>query len=67
MKKLFETDFVIYDKGNDHVVQFSNGDFVIFGIKEEADADCRGNEEVISCNDLPQHWKEVILKQINKD
>ena len=67
MKKLFETDFVIYDKGNDHVVQFSNGDVVIFGIKEEADADCRGNEEVISCNDLPQHWKEVILKQINKD
>jgi len=67
MKKLFKTDFVIYDKKTDHVLDFGNGDIVIFGSKEDADADCKGNEEVISCNDLPQHWKEVILKQINKD
>ena len=66
MKKLFETDFVIYDKGNDDVLQDSYGRVLLFGNKEEADADCRGNEEVISCNNLPQHWKEIILQQINK-
>ena len=65
-KKLYPTDYVIYDKANDHVIQFeSNGDIVIFGDKDEALADCRGNESVVSCTELPQHWQEKILLQIN--
>jgi len=38
---------------------------IIFGDKKEAIADCRGNEEVIKCTDLPKHWQDTILKQIN--
>jgi hypothetical protein len=34
--------------------------------KEEAQEDCRGNEEVIKCIDLPKHQQEKILKEINK-
>lgn len=66
MKKLFEKSYVIYDKANDHVIQFSDGKFMLFGNKEEADANCYGNEVVIPHNKLPEHWKEVILKQINE-
>jgi hypothetical protein len=65
MEKLFETDFVIYDKANDNVLQDSYGRVLIFGDKDEADADCRGNEEVFSCTDLPKHWQEIILNEIN--
>jgi hypothetical protein len=65
MKKLISTDYVIYDKANDHVINFGDGQIVIFGIKEEADADCRGNECVISCTELPLHWQETLLNQIN--
>jgi hypothetical protein len=64
-KKLFSTDYVLYDKANDHVVQFSDGEVVIFGNKEEAEEECRGNESVVSCTDLPQHWQDIILTQIN--
>lgn len=66
MKKLFETDYVIYDKANDHVIQFGDGNVVIYGNKEEAERDCRGNEYVVRCTDLPQHWRDIILKQLNQ-
>jgi hypothetical protein len=66
MKNIIETDYVIYDWANDHVVSFENGDVVIFGSKHEAVADCRGNEKVIPCTELPTHWQEFLLKQINK-
>ena len=65
MKKLISTDYVIYDKANDHVITFGDGQIVIFGNKEEADADCRGNEYVIPCTELPLHWQETLLNQIN--
>jgi hypothetical protein len=67
MKALFETDYVLYDKANDHVIQFSNGSIVIFGNKEEADELCRGNEIVMPCTELPQHWQEQLIKQINSE
>ena len=66
MKELSETDYVVYDWANDHVVSFENGDAVIFGDREDAEEDCRGNEYVVRCTDLPNHWKEFLLKQINK-
>jgi hypothetical protein len=67
MKTLFNTDYVIYDRSNDHVIQWeSNGDIIIFGDKEEALKDCRGNEEVIPCTELPAHHQEIILKQLQK-
>jgi hypothetical protein len=66
MKKLFDTDYVIYDRANDHVIQWeSNGDMIIFGDKEEAIKDCRGNEEVIQCTELPKHWKDILIQQVN--
>lgn len=65
MKTLFKTDFVIYDKANDNPLQDSYGRIIIFGNKSEADDDCRGNEEVILCIELPLHWQTELLKQIN--
>jgi hypothetical protein len=62
---LYPTDWVIYDKANDHVIQFGDGNVVIFGNYDEATQDCRGNESVIRCTDLPVHWQETILKQLN--
>ena len=68
MKTLFPTDYVIYDRANDQVIQWeSNGDMVIFGDKSEAEADCRGNEEVIPCTELPEHHKIKLIAQINRE
>ena len=47
MIALWKSDYVLYDKANDHVIQFSGGDIVIYADKEEALMDCRGNEYVI--------------------
>ncbi len=66
MKKLSNTDFVIYDFANDHVISFENGKAVIYGDKLEAYEDCYSNEKVISCLDLPLHWQLAILDQINE-
>ena len=68
MKKLLETDFVLHDKANDTLVRWSkDDDVVIFGSKEEADEDCRGNESVVPCTELPEHWKNILLTQINNE
>ena len=66
MNQLHSTDYVLYDEANDHVIQFSNGSVVIYGNKGEAEEDCYGNERVVSCTDLPEHWKQVIVNQVNK-
>lgn len=67
MKKLIETDYVIYDKNNDNVLQDSYGRVLIFGNKSEAEEDLYTNECVIPCTELPKHWQEKILEQINQD
>lgn len=68
MKTLFKTDYVIYDKANDHPLRWeTNDDIVLFGDKQEAINDCRGNEIVIPCTELPSHWQEKLIKQINQD
>jgi len=38
------TDWVIKDVGNDTYLRLGNGDLVVFGDKEEAIEDMRGNE-----------------------
>ena len=63
-KELFNTDYVVYDRANDSVLQDSYGRVIIFGDKSEADIDCRGNEEVIKCTELPNHWKEKIINHL---
>jgi len=62
--KLFATDYVIYDKANDNVLSDSYGRVILFGDKSEAELDCRGNEIVIPCTDLPTSWQEEIKKQL---
>jgi hypothetical protein len=65
MKKLFSTDYVLYDKESDKPIFFTNvNEIVIYGNKLEADEDCRGNEIVIPCTELPLHWQDKLLKQI---
>lgn len=62
---LYETDYVIYDEANDNVIKFERfGDIVIYGSKEDALMDCRGNEIVIPCTQLPHHWKQILIKQV---
>lgn len=63
-KTLFDTDYVIYDKFNDHVLQDSYGRVLIFGNEREAIEDLYGNECVVKCTDLPEHWKQKIINQI---
>lgn len=65
MKQLLKTDYVIYDKYNDNPLQDSYGRILLFGVKSEADEDCRGNEIVIPCIELPLHWQNELIKQIN--
>lgn len=62
--ELFSTDYVIYDKANDNVLSDSYGRVILFGDKSEADADCRGNEIVIPCTELPIDWQEKIKQQL---
>ena len=66
MKNQFgENDYVLYDKANDRVLRFEHsGEIVIFGTYEEAAEDCRGNEEVVKCSDLPQVWQDIVLDQL---
>lgn len=69
MKKLYSTDYVIYDRKNDAIFKFIDIDeYVIYGSLEEANLDLDKNEdeEVISCTSLPSHWQDILIKQINK-
>lgn len=66
METIYETDYVIYDKANDSPLQDSYGIIIMFGDKSEADEDCRGNESVIKCTELPEHWRKILINQISK-
>lgn len=68
MSKVFEKNYVIYDKINDHVICFSSDkDIVIYGCKVEAEMDRQGNEEVIECVNLPKHQKQRLIRQIKNN
>lgn len=64
--KLNDTDYVLWDKANDRLVSFTDGEVVIYGDREEAEIDCYGNEYVTKCTDLPEHHQEALKKQIEK-
>lgn len=64
MSEIKANDFVIYDKANDHVLRFSNGDPIIYGNYDEAFDDCYGNESVVSVNELPQHQQEILVEYL---
>lgn len=65
-EELFETDYVIYDEENDYVLQDCYGRILIFGHVDEAFDDLYEGESAVKCTDLPEHWKEIILTQINE-
>jgi len=60
------TDYYLYDKANDSLVKFDNGDIVFYAVKSEAEEDCRGNEYIVQYNDLPKHKKLQVTEQIIK-
>jgi hypothetical protein len=65
--KLFETDYVLWDKVNDTLAYFiGDGSIVIYGDIEEAKEDCSKNECVVKCTELPIYHQEKLLNQINK-
>jgi len=58
-------DYVLYDRANNHLVRFEkSGDIVLYGIKEEAQDDRYGNEEVIQFEKLPKDKQKEIINQI---
>tara|TARA_R110000868_G_scaffold290022_1_gene550248 strand:+ start:7416 stop:7634 length:219 start_codon:yes stop_codon:yes gene_type:complete len=68
MTKLFDTDFVIYDKANDKPIRFAIcDDIVVFGDKAEAEADRRGDEVVIPTTELPLHWQKELIDRIERN
>jgi hypothetical protein len=56
-------DYFIYDRANDHVLCFDNGDVIFFASLEEAQDDLYGNEEILKFSELPKKWQELIKKQ----
>ena len=69
MDKIIECkDYVLYDKANNRLVKFEkSGDIVLYGIKEEAQDDCYGNEEVIQFEKLPKDKQKEVLEQIKSN
>jgi hypothetical protein len=64
MENLFEDIYVIYNPKEDYVIRwrFDVG-IVIYGDKEEAEEDCRGDEIVASYNELPNKYQIEIRNQ----
>lgn len=56
MNTLQETNYVIYNKSKDQVK------LSIFGVILILDDE----DTLVSCLDLPQHWQDRILKQLNQ-
>tara|TARA_R100000664_G_C2728901_1_gene120023 strand:+ start:304 stop:501 length:198 start_codon:yes stop_codon:yes gene_type:complete len=59
-------DYVLYDRANDSLLKFDNGEIVLYGDKNEAMEDCYGNEEVIQFENLPKDKQKEIINQLNK-
>jgi hypothetical protein len=62
-----KTDYVLYDRGNNSLYKDSYGRIIVYGDRREAEADCYGNELVISCNQLPSDLRRELLNQINNE
>lgn len=62
------TDYVIYSPEGEYVLQFGSGDFILYGNKAEAEADCwvTTDEIAIPCTELPQLLLELLINQLNK-
>jgi len=60
-------DYFIYDRANDNVLCFGNGDIVFFSSLEEALDDLYANEEILTYDELPNDWKELVTKQLKDE
>ena len=60
------TDYYLYDKANDSLVKFSDGDIIFYGDKDEAENDCFGNESIVQYEDLNIKHKLKIAEQVIK-
>lgn len=68
--KLFSTDYVIYNSEKNDLVRYHfHNEIVIYGSKEEAIKDCIDpkNEQVISCNDLSEEFKLLIINELGNE
>ena len=66
--KLFQTDYVIYDKSYNNVVRWeSNKKIVIYGDFQEAsdDCNCTGNQIAIPCTELSSELKQELINQLS--
>jgi len=60
-------EYVLYDRGNNSLFSDPYGRIIVYGDRKEAEADCHGNELVISCTQLPSDLRNELLKQINNE
>jgi hypothetical protein len=58
-------DYVLYERSRNTLAKDSMGLIIVYGDRYEAEAECRENELIIACNDLPSDLKSELLNQIN--
>lgn len=63
-EELAMNDYVIYDKANDRMLCFGNGNVILFADRNEAVEDLYGNEVVMQVKDLSNENQLIILNQI---
>jgi len=69
MKKLLNTDYVLYNiKNKDAVRWHGNHSIVIYGNINEAKEDTKGSKylQIVKCTSLPKKLQDELLIQINK-
>jgi len=64
---LYASDYVLFSHAREEFERFSDGDIAIYGVKEDAILHSKGTDYLpISCTDLSEENKEILLTQINR-
>lgn len=65
-RELSPTDYVLYNEKTDWIGRWAiHGGIILFGNKCEVIYDCMDNEKIIPCTELPKHYQDELLIQIN--
>jgi hypothetical protein len=69
MKKIIDTDYILYNTKNKDAVRWHNDySIVIYGDINEAKEDAKGSKylQVVSCTSISKELQDELLIQINK-
>lgn len=59
-------DYFLYNKKNNSLLKFKNGNIIFYADKNEALKDCYYNEEVLIFENLPNDKQKEIIKQLKQ-